>query len=58
MRILRIRILIQLVINHYLNNILKAAMPLDAPNYNNTPNNDSRNAPTEINKTTNPIYTQ
>jgi len=43
---------------NYLNNILKAAMPLDAPNYNNTPNNDSRNAPTEINKTTNPIYTQ
>ncbi|HBK70121.1 MAG TPA: hypothetical protein DDZ39_00430 [Flavobacteriaceae bacterium] len=43
---------------NYLNNVLKASEPRDAPNYNNIPNSDSRKTPTKTNKTTTPIYTQ
>lgn len=42
---------------NYLNNILNAAEPNYAPNYNYIPNQDSRNAPTITNRTTTPIFT-
>lgn len=43
---------------NYLNNILMAAEPNNAPNYNDIPIQDSRNAPTITNRTTTPIFTQ
>lgn len=43
---------------NYINNILEASSPKDAPNYNNTPSTDSKNAPTKTNKTTTPLFTK
>lgn len=40
----------------YLNLVLFATSPTSAPNYFNTPIEDSRNTPTRINKTTNPMF--
>jgi len=42
-------------VENYLNNILKATDPTNAPNYNNLPN-DYPDKPTRINKTTTPVY--
>lgn len=42
---------------NYLNNILQASQPNTAPNYDNTPNQVSKNHPTNTNRTTTPIFT-
>lgn len=44
-------------IQAYLNNVLGATVPTDAPNYQTMPTIDSKNPPSRTNKTTKPIYT-
>lgn len=43
---------------NYLNNILKASSPNDAPNFNETPDLDSKDTRPITNTTTTPIYTK
>lgn len=45
-------------VEKYLKDKLEATNPKDAPNYNTMPEDDSKDAPSRINKTTKPIYTQ
>jgi hypothetical protein len=45
-------------ITNYLNYVLEAAQPQDAPNYNEIPSTDSRDEPTITNTTTSPLYTK
>ncbi|MFC2140938.1 RHS repeat-associated core domain-containing protein [Acidobacteriota bacterium] len=44
-------------ISNFLNNVLGATVPTAAPNWNIMPNKDTKNPPTQTNKTTTPIYT-
>ena len=45
-------------VTNYLNNVLKATDPKNAPNYNKLPADDSENAPSSTNKTTKPMFTK
>jgi hypothetical protein len=44
-------------IQNYLNNVLKATNPQNAPNYNSLPNEYPKDKPTIQNKTTKPLFT-
>jgi hypothetical protein len=44
-------------IENYLVNVLGAILPTNAPNWKAMPARDSKNPPSQINKTTKPIYT-
>jgi len=45
-------------IQNYLNNVLEATNPQDAPNYNSLPNEYPKDKPTIQNKTTKPLFTK
>jgi RHS repeat-associated protein len=45
-------------VENYLNNVLKATTPENAPNYDNIPTEDTGSPPTRTNKTTTPVYTK
>lgn len=44
-------------LENYLNNVLKATNPENAPNFDKLPTEDTSNPPTRTNKTTTPVYT-
>ena len=45
-------------LGNYLNNILEATAPEDAPNFDDLRTNDSREAPSRQNFTTTPVFTK
>lgn len=45
-------------LGNYLNNVLEATAPEDAPNFDDLRTNDSREAPSRQNFTTTPVFTK